>query len=84
MPNKTTGRRKRRSREDRQAERDGLTTPQRPTLVRKIADYDPYDEAFIEEIHEAAMRVIETLGIEFRDDESRRSRRVPLPPQGRR
>ncbi len=64
------GRKGRRSRAEREAERDGLTGEQRSTLVRKINTFDAFDQSYIDEIHDAAMRVIEDLGIEFRDDES--------------
>ena len=69
MSEASSGRKGRRTRASREAERDGLTGVQRPTLVRKIAFYDPYDEDYIEQVHEAAMRVVEDHGIEFRDEE---------------
>lgn len=41
-----------------------------PTLVRNIPVYEIANEEGVEMIHELAMRIVEELGVEFRDEES--------------
>lgn len=40
----------------------------RPTLVRDIPVYEVLDRAGVELIHDASMRILEEVGIDFRDD----------------
>jgi trimethylamine--corrinoid protein Co-methyltransferase len=41
-----------------------------PTLVRNIPVYEVLDEEGVELIHDASMRILEEVGIDFRDDEA--------------
>jgi trimethylamine---corrinoid protein Co-methyltransferase len=41
-----------------------------PPLKRKLPLYEVLDEEQLERLHDAAMRIVEDLGIEFRDDEA--------------
>lgn len=41
-----------------------------PTLVRKIPVYEVLGQDGVEAIHDASMKILEEVGIEFRDDEA--------------
>ena len=41
-----------------------------PTLVREIPAYEILDEDKLELVHDASMRILEEVGIDFRDDEA--------------
>ena len=41
-----------------------------PTLVRNVPVYEVANEEGVEMIHDLAMRIVEELGVEFRDQES--------------
>ncbi|MGH6720138.1 MAG: trimethylamine methyltransferase family protein [Alphaproteobacteria bacterium] len=60
----------RRGREARRAERLHAPIVQKRTLVRDIPLYELLDAAGLEVIHDAAMTVLEEIGIDFRDDEA--------------
>lgn len=47
-----------------------MGTIHRPALVRRIPCYDVVSEEGVEQIHQFAMRVIEEVGVEFRDEEA--------------
>ncbi len=67
IPNRRSARK---SRATRRAERNTISSFLRPTLVRQLPDYEPHSATLTDEVHEAAMRIIEELGIEFHDPES--------------
>ncbi len=67
VPNKRSARK---SRATRRAERNAISSVLRPALVRQLPDYEPHSAALTDEIHVAAMRIIEESGIEFHDPES--------------
>jgi len=60
----------RKSRAARRAERRTPSSFLRPALARQLPDYEPHSAALTDEVHEAAMRIVEQLGIEFHDPES--------------
>lgn len=45
-----------------------ITVDHRPALERGIPAYDVINDAEVEQVHEYAMRIIEELGVEFRDE----------------
>ncbi len=60
----------RKSRATRRAASNAISSILRPTLARQLPDYEPHSVALTDQVHEAAMRIIEQLGIEFHDAES--------------
>ncbi|MCP4471344.1 MAG: trimethylamine methyltransferase, partial [Gammaproteobacteria bacterium] len=60
----------RKSRATRRAERNAISSILRPALVRQLPDYEPHGAALTDEVHQAAMRIVKELGIEFHDPES--------------
>jgi trimethylamine---corrinoid protein Co-methyltransferase len=57
-------------REARRQARTSFQVRWLPPAERRIPLYEVLDEEQLERLHEAAMRVLEELGIEFRDDEA--------------
>ncbi len=57
-------------RRSRRAERLSAPLVMLPTLVRDIPVYEVVNAEGLERIHEASMRILEEVGIEFRDEES--------------
>ncbi len=54
----------------RKAKRAEAAFVHHPTLVRDVPLYEVTNGEGVEMIHELAMRIVEELGVEFRDDES--------------
>jgi trimethylamine---corrinoid protein Co-methyltransferase len=61
---------RRRGREARRQARTSFQVRWFPPLRRKLPLYEVLDEEQLERLHQAAMRIVEDLGIEFRDDEA--------------
>jgi trimethylamine--corrinoid protein Co-methyltransferase len=59
---------KRRGREGRLAQRSAASGRHLPTLVRHLEPFSAVDEEAIERIHNASMRILEEIGVSFRDD----------------
>lgn len=55
-------------REARRAARAAVARPWLPAVRRRLPLYEVLDAAEVERIHEAAMRILEEIGIEFRED----------------
>ena len=66
----STARRRARSRASERALRNAIDSPLRPTLRRRLADYDAFPAEMAAETHARVLRIVEDMGIEFRDDES--------------
>ena len=62
--------RRRRSRAERRAERLNAPIVHFPTLERKVPVYEVTNQEGVELIHELAMRIVEEIGVDFRDAES--------------
>jgi trimethylamine---corrinoid protein Co-methyltransferase len=60
----------RRGREARRAARTGFQARWLPPLQRRLPLYEILAEEQVERLHEAAMRLLEEIGIEFREDEA--------------
>jgi len=58
----------RRGREARRQARTSFQVRWLSPLKRKLPLYEVLDEEQLERLHDAAMRIVEDLGIEFRDD----------------
>ena len=54
----------------RRKARDKAAFVHHPTLVRNIPAYEIVNDEGVEMIHELAMRIVEQIGVEFRDEES--------------
>ncbi len=66
----STARQRARSRARQRARRNAIVGPPRPTLHRRLADYDAFPAALVAETHERVLAIVEDIGIEFRDAES--------------
>lgn len=66
----STARQQARSRARKRAQRNAITGPPRPTLRRRLADYDAFPDALVAETHKRMLAIVENIGIEFRDTES--------------
>ena len=64
------GNRRRGGRQGRKRSIESSPIFHRPTLVRNIPFLDLLDDEGVDQIHEMAMRIIEEIGIEFRDPKS--------------
>ena len=62
--------RRRRSRASRREARLNAPVVHHPTLVRNIPVFEVANEEGIELIEELAMRIVEQIGVDFRDPES--------------
>jgi len=62
--------RRRRSRAARREARLNAPIVHLPTLLRKVPVYEVTNEEGVEMIHELAMRIVEEVGVDFRDAES--------------
>jgi trimethylamine---corrinoid protein Co-methyltransferase len=65
-----TSRGRARSRARDRVKRNAIIGPPRPTLRRKLADYDAFPAEMVTETHARMLHIVENLGIEFRDEES--------------
>ena len=54
----------------RRAKRQNAPIVHKPTLVRSIPVYEILNDEGVEQVHDLAMRIVEDVGIEFRDPES--------------
>ena len=64
------GRTRNRGRAARHRERVGAPAPMLPPLELRLPYYEVLDEEDVERIHDASMRILEEIGIDFRDDEA--------------
>ncbi len=69
-PPADTRRTRRRGRAARRRERLATPVVALPTLVRNIPLYEVLDAEGVELIHEESMKILEEVGIDFRDDEA--------------
>ncbi len=65
-----TARQRAKARALKRAQRNALVAAPRPALSRRLADYDAFPEELVAETHARALRIVEELGIEFRDEDS--------------
>jgi trimethylamine--corrinoid protein Co-methyltransferase len=65
-----SGEGRRGGREARRAARTSVAVRSLPALKRKLPLYEVLSQDGLERIHETAMRLLETVGIEFREDEA--------------
>jgi trimethylamine--corrinoid protein Co-methyltransferase len=54
----------------KRAARTEIRTEFRPPLRRRLKDFDAFPEEAVEATHARALHIVESLGIEFRDEES--------------
>jgi trimethylamine--corrinoid protein Co-methyltransferase len=64
------GRGSAKARAARRAERQAVTAVSKPPLSRRLADLDAFPAETVEATHARVLHIVETLGIEFRDEES--------------
>ncbi|NIR58064.1 MAG: trimethylamine methyltransferase family protein [Gammaproteobacteria bacterium] len=69
-PTSSERRARRGARAARRRERMSAPLVMLPTLERKIPLYEVLNEEGVELVHEASMRILEEVGIDFRDDEA--------------
>ncbi len=69
-PMRDAGKRRRGGRAGRHAAISDAPIVHRPTLMRNIPVLDLLDAEGVEKIHDMAMRIVEEIGVEFRDPES--------------
>lgn len=67
---KQTSKSRRRGREKRRQQRTAAPIVHMPTLVRNTPLYEILNEEGVDLIHDASMRILEGVGIDFRDDEA--------------
>ena len=65
-----TGPRRRGGRQARRDERLSTPVVSLPTLVRNIPVYEVLDQGGVELIHRASMKILQEVGIDFRDEEA--------------
>ena len=66
----STARQRARNRTRQREQRNAIAGPPRPTLLRRLADYDAFPAEMVAETHKRMLAIVEDFGIEFRDNES--------------